>query len=353
MSDAQEIHLWDKTRRYSTVANLNFFQLYIETRWEKLNVRLGRQGVLLDNGRIFSDAPWAQQSRSHEGARIMKPLKHGSADLFLLFTRKYAEFYDASFSPVASHHYKYLFIYHYKYDAGKLLSFNGIAATDVFEAVGSGKSPVRATLGGRSEFKKQRWYATINAYLQGGKTAQGKKLQAYYLQPELKLILQKCTLRLGGELLSGNRPGLAPGRSESFEVLYGVAWKFMGNMNLFTRFPSDVAGKGLVNPYLFMALPLSSAFSLRSDMHTFFTQYPLTNPYGQTTSKYLGAEHDLSVRYTPSKKWEVVYGFSYLLPSYPISLLPRVQSLNKATLWSYLMLTYTFNLADSNRPKKS
>ena len=85
-SDFQEIHYWDKFHSASKVGSINFYQLFLETKFKGLNIRVGRQGVLLDNGRIFSDAPWAQQSRAHEGIRIMHQTKQIRNDLFLLFT---------------------------------------------------------------------------------------------------------------------------------------------------------------------------------------------------------------------------------------------------------------------------
>ncbi|TEB41162.1 hypothetical protein D0809_26925, partial [Flavobacterium circumlabens] len=85
-SDLQEIHLWDQNNKASKVGSLSFYQLFFETKFKSINVRLGRQSILLDNGRLFSDAPWAQQGRAHEGIRIMKSSKYFSNDFFFLFT---------------------------------------------------------------------------------------------------------------------------------------------------------------------------------------------------------------------------------------------------------------------------
>jgi len=52
-SDFQEIHYWDKFHSTSKVGGLNFYQLFLETKFKGVNIRAGRQGVLLDNGRIF------------------------------------------------------------------------------------------------------------------------------------------------------------------------------------------------------------------------------------------------------------------------------------------------------------
>ncbi|MDR7371598.1 hypothetical protein [Flavobacterium aquidurense] len=168
-SDLQEIHLWDQNNDNSKVGSINFYQLFFETKLKSINIRLGRQSVLLDNGRLFSDAPWAQQGRAHEGIRIMKSFKHSSNDFFFLFTRKYDSEFEPTYSPVASNKYKYLLVNFFSYNYNKELSFNSMNAVDFLENTNSGEMYARATSGGRIEFKKKLWYYTLNSYLQFGR----------------------------------------------------------------------------------------------------------------------------------------------------------------------------------------
>jgi hypothetical protein len=350
-SDFQEIHYWDKNET-SKVGSINFYQLYLESKFKSINARIGRQGVLLDNGRIFSDAPWSQQSRSHEGIRLMKYSKDFRNDLFLLFTRKYNDEFEPAFSPVAAHRYKYLAIYHLSYNPNGSFSFNSINAMDVFRNENTGRSYSRFTTGGRVELKNKLWYSTVNGYLQFGHNPQGKKLLAWYIQPEIRLTLNKKIFRLGAELLSGTGPGLSADQSGDFDVLYGVAWKFMGNMNIFTRFPADVARKGLVNPYFFILIPIDKKLSFRSDFHLFFSQYSLAHITGQSTKKYLGFENDFSFRYLPVKNLEVNYGFSFFKSSAAMKFLPKIENENKIAYWSYLMISYNLNILDRTRYRR-
>jgi hypothetical protein len=342
-SDFQEIHVWDDKHPASKVGSVNFYQLFLETKFKHLNVRLGRQSVLLDNGRIFSDAPWAQQGRSHEGIRLMARSEKFQQDAFLLFTRKYGTQFDATYSPVAAHRYKYLFIHHISFNSGKAFSFNAVNAVDIFDNPNAENTFVRFTAGGRLELKNSRWYATLNGYFQLGKTPQGKRLTAYYLQPEVRLTYKKSTWRLGAEILSGTNPQSATNKSGDFDVLYGVAWKFMGNMNLFTRFPADVGGKGLLNPYVFVTLALDRKLSIRTDLHTFYTMFYLKNRGGENARKCLGFENDLSIKYFPVKNMEINYGFSFMKTTSAMALLPKIIDANKIAVWSYLMVSYTFN----------
>lgn len=150
----------------------------------------------------------------------------------------------------------------------------------------------------------------------------------------------RTTARMGAEVLSGERASLQENVTYSFVPLYGVAWKFMGNMNLFTRFPRDVNYQGLINPYLFILHRVSEKLLLRNDSHLFYTQHPLIDGNKNLAAKYLGFENDFSIRYTPLKKIEIVFGFSFLLPENSMELLDKVNESNKIPVWSYLMISY-------------
>lgn len=54
----QEIHVWGESGQFSQVGNVNFFEAYAEPSiFKNLSIRIGRQALSLDNGRIFSAAP--------------------------------------------------------------------------------------------------------------------------------------------------------------------------------------------------------------------------------------------------------------------------------------------------------
>lgn len=336
----QEIHLWARSGAPSSVANIGAYELYVESRLnDNLSFRIGRQGVSLDNGRIFSDAPWAQQGRSHEGLRMMYKNKGFSSDLFALAARDYSRHFDPRYSPVSSHQYEALLIHHFKYRPNALMTITGLNSVDFFKNSSLSERYARFTTGGRIELEKGDFYGTLNGYYQFGKNAQLKQIHAFYLQPECRITAGKSVLRLGAEILSGDHPQINNRLTGSFDVLYGVAWKFMGNMNLFTRFPEDVSGKGLINPYLFAIHNFNPRLSVRSDIHLFFTQYPRLS---QSSDNYLGFENDLSAKYKPLKNLEINYGFSYLIPQKRAGLLPKVRDVSKPALWSYLMISYRF-----------
>lgn len=303
----QEIHVWGEPGRFSRTGSLNFFEAYAEPVISKhLFARVGRQALSLDNGRIFSAAPWAQQSRSHEGARLFFK-KNIETDLTLAFTRPYDKRFEPAYSPVASHSYQYLVVHHFKHRLTQNITITTINAVDMFRRT-KGDKPYyhRVTNGGRFEYFRNSFYGTVNAYYQYGENEASPRIRAYYIQSELSVNTVKTLFRPGAEILSGGKNRMPKGVSGSFVPLYGVAWKFMGNMNLFTRFPADVNGKGLVNPYLFAIHQANNRLSLRLDSHLFFSMHPLLREGMETNGRYLGFESDLSVNYNRLRQSKLI-----------------------------------------------
>lgn len=338
----QEIHVWGEPGRFSHVGSVNFFELYAEpTITKNFSVRVGRQALSLDNGRIFSAAPWSQQSRAHEGIRLFYKKKF-ETDLTLAFTRPYGQHFEPAYSPVGSHTYKFLFVHHLKHKFNNNITLTTINAMDVFRrTTGNRQYYQRITNGGRLEYTQGSIYGTVNAYYQYGQNAASEKLHAYYIQPEISANTGKTLFRLGAEILSGEKNTSSKEVSNSFVPLYGVAWKFMGNMNLFTRFPADVNEKGLINPYLFIIYQAGKKLSLRGDAHLFYSQYRLIKEGRETDGKYLGFESDLSLNYKPIKGIEIIYGFSFTIADKRMELLNKIPDAGKTPVWSYLMISCT------------
>ena len=337
----QEIHVWGESGHFSRVGNVNFFELYAEPNLSRnIFVRFGRQALSLDNGRMFSAAPWSQQSRAHEGIRFFYKKKL-ETDLTIAFTRPYSRHFDPAYSPVAAHTYKYLFVHHLRHKFSSQIALTTINTVDVFRRTGGDRENYqRITNGGRLDYTRNWFYATVNAYYQYGQNAAAKKIRAYYIQPEISANTGRTLFRLGAEILSGNKSTTPKDVFSSFVPLYGVAWKFMGNMNLFTRFPADVNEKGLVNPYFFIIYQATKKLSVRGDAHLFYSQYPLLTEGREVDGKYLGFESDLSFNYKPIKGLEIIYGFSFTAATQRMELLKKVPDARKTPVWSYLMVSF-------------
>lgn len=330
----QEIHLFLKDGVGSQVGSLNFNELYIEPKIGKhFSALIGRQNFQLDNGRMFSAAPWSQQHRSHEGIRLQYVTRSFRTDFAAFFTRNYGSRFEASYSPVASHKYQYLLVHQLK-GTHQQLTYTLINSAELFDKTFFNAK--RYATGGRLEYNLKGIYTTLSAFYQYGRNQQNQRVRAYYVQPEVSATLKKFTLRVGAELLSGNPDKVKNGYSNSYEIAYGVAWKFMGNMNFYAKFPADVANKGLFNPYLFLFYRLTKKLQLRLDNHLFYSQYALV----AQAQKYLGYEIDCSVNYKPTNYIDLNYGLSFYDPKSSTLLLKKIRNTTATPVWSYLMVSF-------------
>jgi len=342
----QEIHLFGKENTTSRIGSINFYELYAEPAlFKNLSLRIGRQRLLFDNGRMFSDAPWAQQSRAHEGFRFLYHKAELTSDLIATFTRDYGDKYEAAYSPVASHVYQWLWLHHLKYKINDRITITTINVAERFDRkTNTDAFYIRFTHGGRFEFFKKNFYLTLNAFYQHGQTATKKNINAFYLQPEISYTRDKIKIRLGAEIMSGDDLSQPNTDSHSFVPLYGVAWKFMGNMNFFTRFPADSGNSGLINPYFFVIFNLSKKITLRVDSHLFYSMYPLLDKQKNQADTYLCFESDLLLFYKPNNKIDIQYGLSCLRSNESFQLLNRIENTTSTPLWSYLMISYRFSV---------
>lgn len=289
---------------------------------------------------MFSAAPWAQQCRSHEGLRFGYTGKTFLTDVTLAATREYKDWFDPRYSPVASHNYQWMIINNLVWRPSQNWTLTGISSLEFFNDPSPILPSFRGTSGGRFEFGRGKNYVTGSFFYQYGQMADGKTISAYYFQPEYRATFRKTVVRVGAEVLAGQDQTINRNHFGSFVPPYGVAWKFMGNMNFFANFPNDVGNSGLINPYVFFFYYFKKDLFVRADAHGFFLQHPLPSPNKELGS-FLGLEFDLSAHYRLSSKFDFSFGVSSFSPTMAMENLGKVPDHEKIPMWSYLMVTYS------------
>jgi len=207
------------------------------------------------------------------------------------------------------------------------------------------KLQMRYTDGGRLDFKAGKFAATVSAYYQWGRLNNDKKLSAWYLQPEVQFQAHKnVQLRLGSEVFSGTAMDTPAEEDHSFVPLIGSGHSFNGSLDLITRFPSDIGGLGLINPYLFVLGSIGQRFDLRCDVHYF----RLMETYTLNNVEYdaqLGIENDWTLTYKPNAYTRVEGGFSYAM------ITETFEKLRKAQPDSHTLKPYFVYLSVSFKPE--
>lgn len=348
----QDIRLYGQTGQFSANGTMGVFEAYAEPFLTKnFSIRFGRQKLAIDNDRLFSAANWAQASRAHEGIRILYADAKLSTDVVAAFSQAKENIFGTDFSPTANNNYKILGVHNLKYKFSDAFALTTITATDGFEhKTNKNVLYLRATSGGRIEFTQKTLYATVAGYYQYGTSPDGKEIAAYYIQPELQVKINKLTTRLGAEYMSGDDAIKPSAIYKSFIPLYGVAWKFMGNMDYFTAFPSNTKNGGLNNPYLFLIYDVNKKVSLRADGHLFFTQNKVLNKNKEVINPYLGFENDLSfrIKFNEYTTWD--FGFSYMITTKSMETIKGGNAAH-TPIWSYTMITFKPELFNSSKNK--
>lgn len=341
----QDLRVWGQQDPRSVLASLQVFEAWAEPFiTDKFSVRIGRQRLVYDNQRLFAENDWRLSGAVHDALNLRYYSPRLSAELALAYNQSSERYFGTDFNPAGFTNYKYLAVNYLKYTISKSTILTLLNSADAYQKKENPEGMnIRYTLGGRIEYQNDNLYGTIASYYQGGRNSNGKDLSAWYFQPELRLITSNgLVVRLGAEFFSGT--GNIPTEVDrSFVPLYGVAHRFNGSMDLIVRFPNDVGGSGLINPYLFIIQPFLKKFEIRSDFHTFHLQ---TDYYvsDNKVSRYLGFENDWLLSFKPNSVTKIDLGFSYMIPTESFE---AVKSSGNASLncyWGYLSLTFRPNL---------
>ncbi len=297
----------------ATTFPIYLFEGYVEPKFgDKFSIRIGRQRVLYDNQRLFAENDWRLPGNSHDAIRLIYNNKiNFTTELLAAYGQSGENVFTTKYSPLVPN-YKSLIVNYLNWKATDKLTLTTLNTADGYQSSLPGKYTTtneRFTSGGRLEYSTYNWYVTFSGYYQYGKDSVGKKLGAYYIQPEIRYTGGPLTVRLGVEYLSGADSSTHPDKDKNFVPLYGVAHRFMGNMDLFATFPTDVNGAGLVNPYLFIWYQ-KNKIMLRMENHLFYSQSQFVYK-GTPQDKYLGFENDWRLNYKPSKITDLEAGFCW------------------------------------------
>lgn len=340
-TSVQDLRVWGQYGQTSTTGSFNVFEAYAETGLsDHFSLRIGRQKVELDNGRLFSAANWSQAARAHDGINLIYENSKIHSEFITAFNQTSERIFETNFAPTTFTNYKMLNIHYLKAKLNEHFSLSTLNSADGYESKTNPRTMyTRATSGGRIEFEKGNLYLTLSGYYQYGHLQAGNKISAYYFQPEIQWKKNKFTTRLGMEYMSGDNAEKPNSTSKSFVPLYGVAWRFMGNMDYFTTFPSDLKNGGLINPYLHLIYDLNPKLSLRSDFHLFYLQNNVKDNLDNSIHPYLGFENDLSLHYKYNNFTMIDFGFSYMAAEKSMETLKTGNS-NIIPVWSYVMITF-------------
>lgn len=332
----------------TTTFPIYLFEGYIEPHFnDKWSVRIGRQRLVYDNQRLFAENDWRLPGNSHDAIRFIYNNKINlNTELTFAFNQSAENTFTTTYAPNGFKNYKDLLVHYLNYKLSKSFILTTINTMDGYQSAYNYKTTYqRFTSGGRLEYQTYNWYLTAATYYQYGKDSSGKKLAAYYIQPEVKYSSKSLAIRLGMEYVSGQDSTAS--KDNNFVPLYGVAHRFMGNLDLFTTFPNDVKSGGLINPYLFFQYQ-KNKWSVRLENHLFYSHTGFAFKGMPANNKYLGFENDWRINYKPTPVVDVEYGFcwaavtnSMIEVKNSIKSKDDLSKYSKTPYWTYLSVRFT------------
>jgi len=350
-----DVYVWGQNdaRSNSGPGNSYFqlFEMYAEPHFSnKFSVRFGRQRISYDNQRLFSENDWRQLGHSHDALKLIYNNKINFTNEFsTAFNQSKENVFSTKYMPLGFVNYKVLLVDYLNWKLSKNFVLTTINAADGYQSSDPAKyktTYMRFTNGGRIEYNSYNWYLTMSGYYQYGKDSSGRKLDAYYIQPEIKYSgIKNLAIRLGFQYMSGQDAtkvydgnGKPYTTDNSFVPLYTTGHGFNGSLDWFGNFPADLGGAGLVNPYLFFWYT-NNKLTVRFDNHLFYSQ----NNYvyqGSILKKFLAYENDWRVIYKVNSFITIDGGFSWALPTRAFGII-RKGDYKKTQYWSYVMFRFT------------
>lgn len=348
-TSVQDVRIWGQNGNSPAANSFSIFEAYANFDLGKSSVwslKVGRQAIELDNGRLFSKANWNQFSRAHDGLRLNYSKSKLSSDFMLFYNQSGANTFGTVYSL---NHYKYLANHYLDYALSNKFRLKILNSFDGFQSLTAESTVyVRGTSGGRVTYKTKTFGATVAAYYQYGQLQSGQSISAFYLQPEITIKIKRLRIRLGMEYLSGEDNTVSSNVSQSFSTLYGVAFKFNGHLDYFTSFPNHVNGTGLVNPYLFFDYKISNKLRFKFESHLFYTQNSLLDVNNNIANPYLGFETDVKLKYQLTADMAFDFGFSTMIPTSSMSIL-KTGDYRQKPVFSFLMFTWKPTLFESQQ----
>lgn len=332
------------TSNASTVFPLYFFEAYAEPHFnDKLSLRIGRQRISYDNQRLFSENNWRLPGNSFDAARLIYNNKiNFTTELAFSYQQSGENLFTTKYYPLVPN-YKSLVVHYLNWKLSDKFTLTTINAADGYQSSNPAKYTTtyeRFTSGGRLEYSTYNWYFTIAAYDQYGKDSTGKKLAAYYFQPEIRYTsgTGNFSARLGMEYFSGQDSSTHPTENKSFTPLYGTAHSFMGYLDIFDV-PGDFNNAGMVNPYLHFQLKWNKV-TLAMQNHVFISQSQFVFK-GTPIDKYLGFENDWKFNYIPNKviDWEIGFAWASLTKS--ATIIKKAGDDKLTPYWVYSSIRFT------------
>ncbi len=335
-------NIYTKTGLFGDTASID-----LKEAWAKLNfnnlwsLKIGRQALQLDGGRLVAYRNWSNLSLSYDAALIQFHKNNFNLDIALSYNNSLMNLFAAEYNPEKMKSLNYIYLKN-KFNKDFMASISSIFSG--FQAEGSATTIYfKTSLGTYIKFDNKKLFARGEFYYQLGKNVEGVDVNAYFFSTDIGYYINKIYLGAGIDYMSGQDPNKSRTEEfQAFDILYGTRFGYYGNLNYVVTPASTLYG-GLVDPFLKLNVNINQKNSIKTTFHIFQTAQKIPNPniQGSFYDKSLGSELDMIYTYKFAKDISIRAGYHLAFPTETMEILKGVEPGNSQTpQWFWLAFNF-------------
>lgn len=360
----QDARIWGESKWKTDNTDIGLFEGWAKYQFtEKFGVKIGRQVMVYDDGRLFSSGNWRTYGQSIDAALLMFTTKNSTVHIGLAAnntedaeTAAFLIDYELKPSPQYKN-FAFIWFNHKFDDNGS--NFSVIALQDGFQRADEKVDGItithideinyRYTAGPYLKWKNK--FTTIEAayYQQLGQSREEMDINANFYSAKITYPFgNDYSIALGYDHYSGTDISDEKSKTETntFSNLYGPGHKFLGYMDYFSVVSNNVNG---IND-LFASVSLKLPFDIKmvADLHQFSLdkEYLLFKSDAgddvlMEVDKKLGTEFDFTFSKKFDEQFTLSAGYSFMLPTESMESLKLGYGV-KSDFPHFAYLTFTF-----------
>ena len=351
----QDVRVWGNVAQQ----NLSENSFSVHEAWgeyfftSKFSVKAGRMELSYDDGRLFGNADWLQQARSHDIGLVKFENSKWKAHAGLAYNQDKEQLSGRVYTVEGN--YKNLQLLYLsrkwgKVDASLIFVNNGMQYINEDNGQTQYDTKFTRTYGGNLGYKSKPLELAATFYKQTGTNQTGTKVDAFMVGANASVkINENFSIFPGFEFLSGTsqKEGLAS-ESKSFSPLYGTAHKFNGHMDYYYA-GNHTNTVGLQDIYI-KALIKKKKLNAGLDFHLFNAAADIIHPddVNITLGSSLGQEADLYIGYKLTPEVTINLGYSLYFTTKSLHIL-KGGSKDETNNWAWFSVSFKPEFLNINK----
>lgn len=311
---------------------------------ERLGVKVGRQELNYDDGRILSWRNWNQNALAYDAALLKFEPEGWKVHLGLTYNAKAKPvFGDDSYYNDGTRFKTFNFLYAKREISEKLdLSLQGYSAS--YQSVSDDDEiNTTYTAGAYGDYHADPLKLNAGAYYQFGENENGIDVSAYMATADGSYAFNPLSVSAGVTYIHGNDPGSDDYLTEdnTFDLMYGARHGYYGWMNHFTLIDRHTNRAGLIDFHPGVSYTFSPKAKLSATYLAFWLANDAQTTSGLVTDAYLGSELDASFTYKLSSYATATAGLSWFWAEDAMEQLRGIApGESETTYWGWIMLRF-------------